>query len=225
MHAVNGWSHNLGNMLQMFVGQEVQLCEEEHLLPVNKKAVLFSVTTSLEALESSKHEQILFHTQNHHGSAVRACPNHIRDGFKSFKYMRWFRDDNDCLPTVSFVHEVRDIRTLAKFRCGMHWLATETNRSNNLGRSDRICACCSSGEREDEIHIFFCEAYAQLREMFPVVFASKLYLDLQTAYLNNDDGLDEYMRIFMNRKDNVYINDLAGFLQRSIKVRERCLCV
>ena len=122
-------------------------------------------------------------TDGKHGSLVRECPDSIRIGFKAFKYTRWFRCDvKDEPPTISFVQDVSDIRILARFRCGMSWLATEKNRHKGLGRNDRVCACCSAKEREDELHIFFCDAYAGLRAQFSEVFEDELYKRLHDAY-------------------------------------------
>jgi len=121
------------------------------------------------------------------------------------------------------VQEIGDIRTLARFRCGTHWLATEVARSNNVARSERICPCCNSGEREDELHIFFCAAHEHIKSSFPTLFNSDSYVELRNAYFNRSNDLDNCLNEFVNRDDKIYINELAGFLRRSIRIRKDCI--
>ena len=73
------------------------------------------------------------------------------------------------------------------------------------------------------MHIMFCEAYEHVRQSFPVVFDSELYMDLRHAFLNNHNNVDVYMNKFMNyRKDN-FTQTLVGFLRRSVKIRLNAL--
>jgi len=215
-----GWARNFHSMLLRLCDGNFDTCVFERLDPVNKRSVMKCLDNKLKDAVSKRFESIVSHTQNVTGSSVRACPDHARQGFKIFKHTQWFEDESGGVPYISFVHDIGDIRTLTKFRCGMHWLATESKRSNEVGRSRRLCACCNSGEREDELHIVFCEAYAHLRDMFPIVFESDLYKELRIAVLNNVNQLDNYINKFMNYKDFHFINALVGFLRKSIKVRE-----
>ena len=88
-----------------------------------------------------------------------------------------------------------------------------------------MCACCSAKEREDELHIFFCDAYAGLRAQFSEVFEDELYKRLHDAHMNNADDLDECMNKFVNKRDSSYLNAFVGYLRKSIKVRDNLECL
>ena len=217
----DGWSQNFQDMIRKLSDHTITLLDDhDKIIPVNKKHIMDCVADKVMNAESRKYEYIVEVVENISGCKVRACPNHMRDGFKAFKCKMWFQDDNLNMPILSFVHHIADIRTLARFRCGTHWLATEVNRSDDVGRSDRLCLCCNNGEREDELHIFFCEAYSNIKSLFPAVFESEAYLKLLDAYMNNSDELDKHMNHFMNVTEDSYINALAGFLRKSIKIRK-----
>ena len=219
----HGWANNFCRMLQKTCVSSFDTSMVERMAPIDKKGVMNSIMDKLSRMSRSCYENIVNLTCEANGSKVRACPDSTREGFKAFKYFQWFENSTDDTPYISQVNDVGDIRTLAKFRCGMHWLASETMRSDNIGRSSRICGCCNSGEREDEMHIMFCEAYEHVRQSFPVVFDSELYMDLRHAFLNNHNNVDVYMNKFMNyRKDN-FTQTLVGFLRRSVKIRLNAL--
>ena len=99
-------------------------------------------------------------------------------------------------------------------------LATEKNRTRGVGRSDRKCQLCSSGDREDELHILFCSAYNDLRCTFGTVFDSEQYKCLKQAVDDNADNVDDCMNRFMNQKGGDFTCLLAGYLRRSIQVRK-----
>jgi hypothetical protein len=75
-----------------------------------------------------------------------------------------------------------DIKTLARFRLGMHCLNVEKLRHVpcSVGglppkRSTRVCNCCNMGVVEDEAHfILYCPKYDAVRKLFPLVFDSQL---------------------------------------------------
>ena len=215
----NGWYQNFADMLQKTSGLDITISESDDLLPLDKRYIMACVQDKILEVNNRVHDSIDHHIRGASGSAVRACPNHVRIGFKTFKYQQWFQDLKD-VPIISYVHEISDIRILAKFRCGMHWLATETQRSNGVGRSRRICKYCNDGEREDELHIFFCGAYSHIRDMFACVFESELYQRLKIAFSQNSDDMDYCMNKFVNSEDTFHINALVGYLRKSIKVRE-----
>ena len=214
----NGWYRSFKSMLQKLCGHNVQLDFAGGLGGVDKGYVLSCTDTRILESDNHKYEHILAEVRNAEGSKVRACPNNVRDGFKAFKYKAWFQSDEN-MPIMSHVQDIADIRTLARFRCGTHWLATEVKRSNTA-RSDRVCPCCDSGEREDELHIFFCDAYNSIKASFPSLFNSESFLQLSNAYMNMSTDLDICMNKFMNKDDKAHVNDLVGFLRRSIKVRK-----
>ena len=63
-------------------------------------------------------------------------------------------------------------------------------------------------------------SYEHIKTSFPAMFNSDSYLELRNAYLNKNNDLDNRMNSFVNRDDKTYINELAGFLRRSIKIRK-----
>ena len=67
---------------------------------------------------------------------------------------------------------------------------------------------------------FFCDAYEHIKTSFPAMFNSDSYVELRNAYLYKNNDLDNRMNSFVNRDDKTYINELAGFLRRSIKIRK-----
>jgi hypothetical protein len=219
----SGWSTNFCRMLQKIGAENLDWPMINNMNPIDRKGVMKALKDKLSGMNQRRCENIVNLTAEASGSKVRACPDITREGFKAYKYHQWFEDMNDDTPYISQVQDIGDIRTLAKFRCGMHWLATEAMRSNDIGRSRRICACCHSGDREDEMHVLFCDAYDNLKRLFPVVFDSEVFRSLKYAYLNNDDNLDDYMKKFMNCRENNFAYALVGFLRKSIKIREGLL--
>ena len=213
----HGWTWSLHNMVQHMTGRVVITgCEDDWLTRIPIKDVMDAICARWEAYEATRTEDTM--RQAGDGNClVRQIPDRARDGFKTFKYKLWFLSNWDThdLP-MYHVQDVYDIRTLARFRCGMHWLKTEKNR--DLPRSERLCDCCRLQDREDELHVFMCEAYSELRTEFPDVFESVEYLSLVNAVNTKCDSVDNLMNKLMNKGD--YIASLVGYLRRSIKIRD-----
>ncbi|MFN7883235.1 MAG: RNA-directed DNA polymerase, partial [bacterium] len=57
----------------------------------------------------------------------------------------------------------KEIRAVATFRMSAHQLAIEKGRHGRVPRAARVCRCCESGIREDELHVFECSRYSSLR--------------------------------------------------------------
>jgi hypothetical protein len=176
-------------------------------------------------LARSRHMHRAIGTTNHlygqHGSVVRSWPDSISDGFKHFKYQEWFeqKDLSRKAPPVMFnVEGVANIRVLARFRCGMHWLATE--KQHHILRSQRVCVCCSAGEREDELHVMLCPAYAQAREQCPIVFRSTGFLNLLEATAENSKDIDRCLLELMTNAEPIFVDSLVGYLRKSIRIRD-----
>ena len=216
-----GWAWKFQNTLSRVVDVQVNYHLDSPLTHIDMKHVRQRLLARRDGDERSTYETIDIATHGCSGSAVRQCPNNISKGFKTFKYYKWFYDEDT--KVIALLQDAFDIRILAKFRCGMHWLATEKDRSAGFGRSDRLCKCCTKQEREDELHIMFCEAYAALRNEFPHVFQSELFCRLKHAYDNNENDLDLHMNRFMNQNDSLFTNEFVGYLRRSITIRERLL--
>lgn len=165
------------------------------------------------------------------GSLVRRCPDSVRDGFKRFKYWQWMlagggQGEGEEFPPTFCLHNQHEIRTLAQFRCGVHWLACERQRRvgrSNVARSQRFCVCCPKKEVEDELHVLMCPAYSHLKPTFPAVFWSDEYATLAFAYEQGLDTVDDCMRVFMSVRRDGFQMHLARFLIASRQVREQLL--
>jgi hypothetical protein len=155
------------------------------------------------------------------GSFVHAVADSDSKGFKSFKHEVWFdtraRQSGD-KPYIFGFHQVSDIRHMAMFRCGMHWLATEKNRAVG-GRSHRLCPVCNAGHREDELHALVCPAYADLRAVFTGVFQRQAFTELERCYWARDKNVDEHMRAFLDIREVDCMHEFAAFLRLSRRLR------
>lgn len=217
-----GWVKNFKDMLYIMTGATPDLVHDERLVRLERKDIADSVAAKMQGVWNAAFEDIASVTDSVRGSKVRKCPDNVRKGFKTFKYVRWFENHSDS--HVMFrLQDAYDIRIMARFRCGMHWLATEKDRSRTMNRSLRICRCCDSNDREDELHIFMCSAYAGLHDVFPHVFATDCFKALRDAFLNEEDLKDEDINNFMNHDDDLFVKDLAGFLRRSMHMRDMLL--
>lgn len=100
---------------------------------------------------------------------VRGCPDTARDGFKLLTYTCWFRHHQQPVPkgdSWTYYVQCRDhVTALAQFRLGSSWLNIDRQRygPGRRPRSERVCECCAAHIREDELHVFECTAYADLR--------------------------------------------------------------
>ena len=119
---------------------------------------------------------LAFHSKDLPGDAaisVRSQPDDASKGFKLMTYQKWFQSDIDCWAGYVYHVVARDrITALARFRMSSHNLGIETGRWGGqagggkrarVARSQRLCPCCTTGERDDEMHVFHCPAYSDLR--------------------------------------------------------------
>ncbi len=149
-------------------------------------------------------------------SRVRSRSDQERDGFKLLTYSTWFDDQQgDVKSTFWFnLNRPEQIKTMACFRLGSHWLNVETERFGKpiLPRSQRLCKCCKLGAREDELHLLYCPLYVGLRFTHGISFQS-----------NIDE--DVCMKSSMNCRGNAldFWNNLANFLIRCKSLREEHL--
>jgi hypothetical protein len=132
--------------------------------------------------------------------SVRSQPDDAHKGFKLLTYHNWFKPENP-LHAAGFICRLgaRDrIAAVARFRIGSHNLGIETGRwsgqdengmaKTRVCRSERICPCCTLRQRDDEMHVFHCPAYSDLR-------STHLDADLALGDVFTDD---ESMRKCMN---------------------------
>jgi hypothetical protein len=221
LHGV-GWVHSFRRMIAGLSNYPGTLEGDGVLAQIDKKLVCGDLASMFRNAQNSVFEDIHAMTDSMTGSKVRSCPDAVRTGFKVFKHTRWFETDDDT-PVITMLHDAYDIRVMAKYRCGMHWLATEKERVRGCGRSERKCMLCDSNEREDELHLLFCSAYESLRHVFDKAFDSDLYMVLKHEYVNMGDMVDCHMKSFMNQKDVDFQLNMVGYLRRSIVVRDRLL--
>ena len=140
---------------------------------------------------------------------VRDINDYEHKGFKLITHNKWFAPDKWDLKK-SFVYHLFDheqIRAVAQFRMGVHWLNIEILRmlkGAHVARSMRTCLCCPCNAREDEMHIFECACYNDIRRRYQKIFAidfsddSSVYNDEQARYLMNGDGSCEFWETFAN---------------------------
>jgi hypothetical protein len=192
---------------------------------VDRKNIISQMGSKFHKIVDNTCEDVLVATNGVKGSKVRGCPDSIRNGFKLFKYVSWFKNETE-IPTIFSLQDAYDIRMFAKFRCGMHWLATEKDRrgvgGKVLDRSSRVCRICGGNDREDEVHIFMCGGYKLLHQQFTHIFETDQYRNLKTAYDNNE-LTDDIIKNFMNQNDRMFVVECAGFLRKSFAMRKRIL--
>lgn len=95
--------------------------------------------------------------------AVRAAPTSFSAGFKLYTYKSWFcMDDWSRKQHWSYyLQKHEQIKAMAQFRLGSHWLEIQRGRFARRARDARCCGRC--GMREDEAHLLECPAYEDLR--------------------------------------------------------------
>jgi hypothetical protein len=146
---------------------------------------------------------------------VRDIPDDMRDGFKTTKYMRWFAEQDVDLRGRYWYHLCRpfDINAVARFRMSSHDLNVEMQRCHGLTRSQRVCACCSMLDVEDEWHVVFdCPLYHPVRLDHIALF----------QHVPTDCERDTGMKCFMNDPDagqSSYWRRLASFVRKIEHVR------
>ena len=148
--------------------------------------------------------------------SIRSIPDEERTGFKVRKYVKWFADVA-CDVHDTFWYQLsnpRDITAVARFRMASHNLNVERQRfagPSRVGRSGRVCVCCSLGEVEDELHVLSCPLYADVFESHKLVFERELPVASE----------DVRMNFFMNKSDDpvAFWRCMASFLRVSDKKR------
>ena len=154
------------------------------------------------------------------GNVVRSQPDGDRSGFKSLVYHNWFYSPLQNIQDTFWynLNSYKQISTISRFRMGSHHLNIETDRYGRgyLPRSARLCKCCNSGEREDELHFLTCPLYQDLRRDFNFNFSD---LDLF--------GEDDNMRCIVNglawSEPRLFWNRFACFLEKCLSARDDCL--
>jgi hypothetical protein len=126
--------------------------------------------------------------------SVRSVPDAQTDGFRLLTYLKWFYTKHS--KGEGFIYHVnrqQQVQALARFRLGSHGLRIVMGRrlgGVRVPRQARVCPCCVTLEREDELHVLQCPAYWDIRRAF-----SDLFVGLPSVHVWNDNEL----RCFMNR--------------------------
>ena len=112
------------------------------------------------------------------------------------------------------VNNVKHIAALSRFRLGSTCLNTETRRAGQP-RSARHCNLCDMHIREDELHVFECPAYAELRAEFA---------DVVATIASTSPTVDIDMRMMMDKGNDAHAwQRLAMFVHRAMKHRASVL--
>jgi hypothetical protein len=131
------------------------------------------------------------------GVSVRSVPDADSAGFRLLTYLKWFYTKHaKGEGFIYHVNRLQQVQALARFRLGSHGLAIDAGRRQGgvrVPRHARVCPCCATREREDELHVMQCPAYWDIRREF-----SDLFSALPSVHVWSDDE----MRRFMNRGNN-----------------------
>ena len=104
-------------------------------------------------------------------TSVRSLHHEESVGFSTITYLMWFADTNSDLQNtfVYNLHRKVQIKNVACFRRGSHWLNVEMQRymPNRVSRGQRLCPLCGEdGPIEDEMHILSCPLYERIFHNF-----------------------------------------------------------
>ena len=120
---------------------------------------------------------------------VRAAPATFSKGFKHFVYEQWFAPDRwrrkECW--AYHLHKPEQIRAMAQFRMGSHWLEIQRGRGGRQ-RDARCCHLCHT--IEDELHLFECPLYTDARTSMLGTLPALSSDTTIKAFFNKDNGQD-----------------------------------
>jgi hypothetical protein len=141
-------------------------------------------------------------------------------GFKKRTYQYWFSDDV-IAKGDSFINHLncgKHICAMARFRLGSHNLAINQQRYTaqagpRVQRTQRVCQCCDQSAVEDELHVFECPAFNELRATFNDVI-----------HPVPDNNLDAYMLSTNNHGNNAYKwRRLAEYITKYFHMRDELI--
>ena len=152
-------------------------------------------------------------------TSVRSVHQEESVGFKTITYLRWFADTNSDLQNtfVYNLHRKVQIKNVACFRLGSHWLNVEMQRymPNRVSRCQRLCPLCGEdGPIEDEMHILSCPLYERIFHNFGAWVGTYCFED-------EDGGMNKCMNNYYDRgRPCVFWANLAKVLSQCKKRRE-----
>ena len=157
---------------------------------------LNSQSTNMNKITSNNNHPTMSLVRNVPDGGIRGM-----EGFKTFTYSRWFAPMSEHKHTRFWRHlnNSDQIKAVAQFRLGAHWLNIETSRFSRppVPRSRRLCNCCHLDDREDELHVLLCPLFLDARSSFHALFGD---VNESLIPLNMDfrNVTDESVRSFMN---------------------------
>jgi hypothetical protein len=212
-----GWVHDLRNAL-IKLGSNADLSSLEM---VDVEEIILEVTEKWSFKYPSN------------TNAVRNIPDTCRAGFKRTRYQKWFapinNSDKNLMHFTSALHRRDHVRIIAQFRMGSHWLNSEKMRLVNgvhQPRSTRLCQLCGYSKPEDEMHVFECPFYNDIRLRFQDLF-TEIYRNIHedtNLLVWNVEFCDTEFKYFMNGNNTkVFWKHLANYLIICRRVREEAL--
>ena len=176
-----------------------------------------------------------------YSSRVNVCDMNIRDiddnhrkRFKVIKYLKWFSRNPDMDMKSNYTSKLfsaDQIRVIAKFRLSCHCLNCEHLRmieGVNVPRSKRICGCCPFNKIEDEMHVFECPFYNDIRLEYYSLFqhlCRNVFQDDDMVVWNWEFSDDKFREFMNGDGDPSFWPKLANYLIACKKKRQSCIQV
>jgi hypothetical protein len=230
-----GWAHEVVHMVHVVAGDMVQPIDEHgRMICIDPVIWQQAVDAYWQRMTWNKglDMQGRMDRVDGVGSVIRRVPDDERDGYKLYKYLKWFNQYEvvrvvggmNAPRTPGFtagLHRRYHIKKVAQFRMGSHWLNSERLRGSVTCRSQRFCACCDEGVPEDELHFLLCPRYTSVREQFEdvlhILFDENRNTDIDACMNNvvNGTGSDYWFRFadlliqFSFARDQ-YLQNLGG---------------
>ena len=139
--------------------------------------------------------------------------NNCVDNRKSLTYNHWFKES--VKPHIPFYSKnknlsLEDIKSIARFRLGSHYLEVEQGRFSNTPWHNRICKRCSSNSVDDAYHLLFeCDFFKDDRDTllnsYPQAFNPHSAFNPHLLADFSDHHLCKFVANCMKHIDNSYI--------------------
>jgi hypothetical protein len=217
-----GWAKNLQKFLARYGVSLLDHCDRH---PIDVKLVMGIIR------EKWQHELCAKYSPNIHvvdgtfqcSLRVRSVPMAVSVGFKNITYLKWFADTTCDIKTTFWynLHRKVQIRDVACFRLGSHWLNIEMQRflSGTVPRNERTCPfCVESDSIEDELHVLTCPLYDDIFHYFGAWVGTYDFED-------EDDGMNKCMNNYHDHGLSLaFWQNLANVLSKCKKRRGEYLC-
>ena len=179
---------------------------DEALMPIDIPGLRRTMVAKWQAFEWGAADHALSCDWCVGDQAVRACPDSFSRGYRALVYRRWFQAEEWVRKETWMYHlnRPRQIRAVARLRCGSHWLGVRTGQfgaGGRVPRSQRVCTRCGYGRVDDEMHLMECSCFAGLREQCQGL-----------GRCPRGGWSDETFRVCMNPKTQQGWRDLADYI-------------